>query len=257
MILHPEESDKQHPFQVRGRREDAPPLTLTLLLSMCDMPLRRAAEKVGVSVSYLKRACRRLGISCWPRAGRSISTAGTTAANGPTQVNIAYSRQLYRKYGTGEERTLTSKSTASRRRAEQIYLEHSDLQMPTNLHHQQAMPLEGGEPSPFDMMIDADAEGTLRGSNAHAAPDMPCHDNIYNWGLWECESLPREEHGGEPCERAEGIADAAWPSDPVSADFAAAGAADPADTAAAATPAACDASAIDGLEPASHWSDVG
>ena len=253
MIVHPEESNKQHPFQVRGRREDAPPLTLTLLLSMCDMPLRRAAEKVGVSVSYLKRACRRLGISCWPRAGRSISTAGTTAANGPTQVNIAYSRQLYRKYGTGEER----KSPASRRRAEQIYLEHSDLQKLTNLHHHQAMPLESGEPSPLDMMIDVDAQGTLRGSNAQAAPDVPCHDKIYNWGVWECESLPIEEHGGEPCERGEGIADAAWPSDPVSADFAAPGAADPADAAADATPAACDASAIHGLEPGGHWSDVG
>ena len=63
---------------------------------MGDIPLYRAAEQLGMSTSYLKAACRRLGIARWPRAGRSIG--GVVKPNIRAQVNIDYSRRHYRRY---------------------------------------------------------------------------------------------------------------------------------------------------------------
>jgi hypothetical protein len=51
------------------RRIGAPTLTLELLRSLGDLPLYRAAERLGISPSTLKVACRRLGLARWPRAG--------------------------------------------------------------------------------------------------------------------------------------------------------------------------------------------
>ena len=77
------------------------PLSLSLLHSMSDMPLYRAAEKLGVSTSYLKSACRRLGIARWPRAGRSTGAVSTVRTL--PQVNINYSRRLLRKYAESSD----------------------------------------------------------------------------------------------------------------------------------------------------------
>ena len=63
---------------------------------MSDIPLYRAAEQLGMSPSYLKATCRRLGIARWPRAGRSLG--GAENSSGRAAVNIEYSRRLLRKY---------------------------------------------------------------------------------------------------------------------------------------------------------------
>ena len=85
-------------------RNDTSNLSLSLLLGMSDIPLYRAAEKLGISTSYLKNICRRLGIARWPRAGRSIG--GVSKSNPQAKVNIDYSRRIYRKYSAGAERKL-------------------------------------------------------------------------------------------------------------------------------------------------------
>jgi hypothetical protein len=87
-------------------------LTLSMLHSMSDVPLYRAAERLGMSTSYLKNACRRLGLSRWPRAGRSI---GTVSAVSQPKVSIDYSRRLLRKYkDAAPEGSQTTFSTQSR-----------------------------------------------------------------------------------------------------------------------------------------------
>jgi hypothetical protein len=91
-MYHGGEQPKRTPFS----RKEMTPVSLTLLHSMSDMPLYRAAEQLGVSTSYLKSTCRRLGISRWPRAGRS--TGAVVPAIKQSQVDINYSRRLLRKY---------------------------------------------------------------------------------------------------------------------------------------------------------------
>ena len=72
----------------------------------------RAAEQLGMSTSYLKNACRRLGLSRWPRAGRSIGSV--TPAKSQPKISIKYSRQLLRKYRetTADRQTMESDDEA-------------------------------------------------------------------------------------------------------------------------------------------------
>lgn len=93
------------PSDQHKHRKEFPNLTLSLLHSMSDMPLYRAAEQLGMSTSFLKAACRRVGIARWPRAGRSI---GGVAKLNPVQVNINYSRQLYRRYASNSNSVVPS-----------------------------------------------------------------------------------------------------------------------------------------------------
>ena len=93
--------DEQECVVPQKHRKELPSLSLSLLHGMSDMPLYRAAEQLGMSTSYLKAACRRLGIARWPRAGRSIG--GVAKPNSRAQVNINYSRQIYRKYVSRSE----------------------------------------------------------------------------------------------------------------------------------------------------------
>ena len=86
----------RYPINTIESKRKIVPFSLSLLHSMSDIPLYRAAEQLGVSTSYLKSACRSLGIARWPRAGRSTGTVGTAGA--VQQVNINYSRRLLRKY---------------------------------------------------------------------------------------------------------------------------------------------------------------
>lgn len=79
-----------------NNRKQLPALSLALLYRMSDMPLYRAAEQLGMSTSYLKNACRRLGLARWPRAGRSIGPIASSKSQ--PKLNIDYSRRLLRKY---------------------------------------------------------------------------------------------------------------------------------------------------------------
>ena len=59
----------------RGARRDGKPLrvTLELLKDLGQHPLHMAADKLGISATALKCACRKLGISRWPYfAGRGL-----------------------------------------------------------------------------------------------------------------------------------------------------------------------------------------
>ena len=87
------------PLITKSSRKELAPLSLSLLHRMSDMPLYRAAEQLGMSTSYLKTACRRLGISRWPRPGRKIGPS--VVVHPQSHVNIDYSRKLFRKYTGG------------------------------------------------------------------------------------------------------------------------------------------------------------
>ena len=82
------------------RAAAAAPVTLELLRSLGDVPLYRAAERLGMSPSSLKTACRRLGLARWPRA----ADAAAAAAGCGGQVSVAYARRLYRKYAAAAAR---------------------------------------------------------------------------------------------------------------------------------------------------------
>ncbi len=76
-----------------------PDITLELLRSLGDVPLYRAAERLGMSPSSLKNTCRRLGLARWPRAGWAAAAEGMRAAGARgAGVDVAYARRLYRKY---------------------------------------------------------------------------------------------------------------------------------------------------------------
>jgi hypothetical protein len=72
----------------------AAPLSLQTLRALGDVPLYRAAQLLNISPSSLKAACRRLGLARWPRAGWSAAESRPGGAS----HNIAYARQLFRKY---------------------------------------------------------------------------------------------------------------------------------------------------------------
>ena len=120
--------NKKQPDTDKHARNDTSNFSLSLLLGMSDIPLYRAAEKLGISTSYLKNICRRLGIARWPRAGRSIG--GVSKSNPQAKVNIDYSRRIYRKYSAGAERKLPLQINIGGNSEERI-----DLSL--NLHDQQ------------------------------------------------------------------------------------------------------------------------
>jgi hypothetical protein len=89
------------------------PVTLELLRSLGDVPLYRAAERLGMSPSTLKTTCRRLGLARWPRGGLAAAAAdGLRAANAQgAEVDVAYARRLYRKYAAPAAHSPASPAT--------------------------------------------------------------------------------------------------------------------------------------------------
>jgi hypothetical protein len=93
----------------RPARQDA--ISHETLQNLWHLTVQQAADKLGVSLTTLKSACRRLGIARWPRnAGRTPPTAppADSAFAGPARpvpVSLAYTRRLLRKYATAEARS--------------------------------------------------------------------------------------------------------------------------------------------------------
>ena len=61
-----------------------------LLQSLEDCPLQKAAERLDVSITGLKNACRALGVTRWQCRTRTKIT--------PLHNGVAYARKLFRKY---------------------------------------------------------------------------------------------------------------------------------------------------------------
>ena len=68
-----------------------PRLVITFVAVAEELNFTRAAERLGMSTSSLKVACRRLGLARWPRAACAAHALGGDGA-----VSLAYSRRLYR-----------------------------------------------------------------------------------------------------------------------------------------------------------------
>ena len=78
-------------------------ITLELLESMADLTIVAAAQRIRVSTTSLKKACRKLGVERWPyRSDRPPPAAAMCRAKA-----TAYLRRLHRKYGGAEPRLLT------------------------------------------------------------------------------------------------------------------------------------------------------
>jgi hypothetical protein len=72
-------------------------LTLGSVLAMeARMPLSPAAAALGISLSELRRACRRLGVPRWRHRAHAAAAA---AAASPTARTVAYAANLRRRYG--------------------------------------------------------------------------------------------------------------------------------------------------------------
>jgi hypothetical protein len=76
-------------------------ITPDVLRALAGRPLSEAAQRLGVSATALKHACRKLGILRWP-----YKKGGGLAAR-PCVIDDAYVQRLYRKY-TAERRCLLS-----------------------------------------------------------------------------------------------------------------------------------------------------
>ena len=67
---------------------------------MADLTIVAAAQRIRVSTTSLKKACRKLGVERWPyRKDRPAAAAGAGAAPAPRDFDEAYVRKLHRKYG--------------------------------------------------------------------------------------------------------------------------------------------------------------
>ena len=86
----------------KSRSNKAATLTIEALQGLGDIPLYSAADKLGVSPSALKAACRRLGLARWPRSG--WSKPQSAHSRGVADVDLSYSRQLFRKYSAAAPR---------------------------------------------------------------------------------------------------------------------------------------------------------
>ncbi len=72
-------------------------ISAEMLRGMGHLPMPRAAEQLGMSVSSLKALCRAHGIKRWPRA--ILGPGPSSASAGPVvDVDVAYLRRLCRKY---------------------------------------------------------------------------------------------------------------------------------------------------------------
>eukprot|EP00287_Rhodomonas_sp_CCMP768_P006908 CAMPEP_0196721210 /NCGR_PEP_ID=MMETSP1091-20130531/3851_1 /TAXON_ID=302021 /ORGANISM="Rhodomonas sp., Strain CCMP768" /LENGTH=478 /DNA_ID=CAMNT_0042062643 /DNA_START=101 /DNA_END=1537 /DNA_ORIENTATION=+ len=69
-------------------------ISLKMLRDMSDLSLKEASQRLGLSTSAMKKACRKLGVERWP-----IQSAKTPVI----QYNSAYVRRLYCKYAKTEE----------------------------------------------------------------------------------------------------------------------------------------------------------
>ena len=81
-------------------------ITLEILKSLEGNPLSEAAQKLGVSATAFKHACRKLGIQRW-----SYKKGGGRPSK-PCVINNAYVQKLYRKYAA-EKRSASSPSSFS------------------------------------------------------------------------------------------------------------------------------------------------
>ena len=76
-------------------------ITLELLESMADLTIVAAAQRIRVSTTSLKKACRKLGVERWPYRKDRPAAAATAAkpTTIPRDFDEAYVRRLHRKYG--------------------------------------------------------------------------------------------------------------------------------------------------------------
>eukprot|EP00291_Cryptomonas_curvata_P027499 CAMPEP_0172211582 /NCGR_PEP_ID=MMETSP1050-20130122/36485_1 /TAXON_ID=233186 /ORGANISM="Cryptomonas curvata, Strain CCAP979/52" /LENGTH=487 /DNA_ID=CAMNT_0012892055 /DNA_START=100 /DNA_END=1559 /DNA_ORIENTATION=+ len=84
-------------------------VSLDLLESLAELPIAAAAQRLRVSTTALKKACRKLGVDRWPyRKDRPTQAAGQNAAP-PRDFDEAYVRKLHRKYGAAPRRAAPGK----------------------------------------------------------------------------------------------------------------------------------------------------
>mmetsp|Transcript_70119 Transcript_70119/g.106038 ORF Transcript_70119/g.106038 Transcript_70119/m.106038 type:complete len:509 (+) Transcript_70119:102-1628(+) len=69
-------------------------ISLKMLREMSDLSLKEASQKLGLSTSAMKKACRKLGVERWPIQGAKTPVI---------QYNSAYVRRLYCKYAKNED----------------------------------------------------------------------------------------------------------------------------------------------------------
>jgi hypothetical protein len=90
-------------------------ITLELLESMADLTIVAAAQRIRVSTTSLKKACRKLGVDRWPyRGGRLLPNSAGHGPAPPRDFDEAYVRKLHRKYGAAPPRRATSSCEISR-----------------------------------------------------------------------------------------------------------------------------------------------
>ena len=67
-------------------------ITLEMLERYSNMSLVKASVMLGISPTAMKKACRRLGVTRWPRGGQAQESST------PAQIDGAYVRRIQRKH---------------------------------------------------------------------------------------------------------------------------------------------------------------
>jgi hypothetical protein len=103
----------QNMVDQRGRPVRRDVVTHEMLEQVWHLTVQQAADKLCMSLTTLKTACRRLGIARWPRNGGRAPLNAALSPPPAVGVSLAYTRRLYRKYVTSETRRACRAGQAS------------------------------------------------------------------------------------------------------------------------------------------------
>ena len=166
-------------------------ITLELLESMADLTIVAAAQRIRVSATSLKKACRKLGVDRWPyRKDRPSAATGGSPPAPPRDFDEAYVRKLHRKYG----------AAAPRRVGKVEAVVAPSVSAPAVA--------EGGDWSAWSEAVETPSSPFSGGAGSGS-----CSDSLAFADPWSCSESPASPDGGA----AAGVDDilfAAWPSVP-------------------------------------------